>query len=158
VKVIASYLGTWTLARVYSESVSVVSNLSNQAGKILTETINVIGAFVLGTISKVLTETVLIYDTIAKSLPKVFSESVAVVSESFNQGGKIFTETVSIIGQFVLGTISKLLTEVVKVYDTYLKEWTLSRVFTETVSVVSEALNQAGKSLRNLCRLSAHSF
>jgi hypothetical protein len=145
VKVIASYLGTWTLARVYSESVSVVSNLSNQAGKILTETINVIGAFVLGTISKVLTETVLIYDTIAKSLPKVFSESVAVVSESFNQGGKIFTETVSIIGQFVLGTISKLLTEVVKVYDTYLKEWTLSRVFTETVSVVSEALNQAGK-------------
>jgi len=144
--VMPDYSKAWTLSRVLSEMLAVTGNAFNQAGKTFTETIEVVSTFVLGTISKLLTETINIVEKVNKSLPaRVFSEVVSVSVNLVNQNIKIFVETIAVVGEFVLGTISKLLLETVNIVAEYTKVWELSRTFTEIVGVAGNAFNQAGK-------------
>jgi hypothetical protein len=144
--VIASYLSTWTLSRVYQESIKVISGAYNQAGKIFGEMINVVDTFVLGTISKLFNEIVKVYDVIAKTLPaRIYSETVVVVGSVYNQSAKIFSEVISVVDQFILGTISKLFIETVKIVQQFITGGTFYKVLSEVVSVVGTGLNQGGK-------------
>ena len=146
VVVTPEYSKAWTLSRVLSEMVAVSGNTFNQAGKTFTEAIEVVGTFVLGTISKLLVETMQIIEKVSKSLPaRVFSEVVSVSVNMANQNVKIFIETIEVVSEFVLGTISKLLLETVKVVAEYTKAWELSRLFEEIVTVTGNGFNQAGK-------------
>jgi len=56
-----------------------------------------------------------------------------VIDDELNQPGKIFSEVIKVTGTFVLGTISKLLRETVKVAYSITK--TMSRIFTLVVKV-----------------------
>jgi len=56
-----------------------------------------------------------------------------VIDDELNQPGKIFSEVIKVTGTFVLGTISKLLRETVKVAYSITK--TMSRIFTLVVNV-----------------------
>jgi hypothetical protein len=146
VNVTPDYSKAWTLSRVLLEMLAVTGNAFNQAGKTFTEAIEVVGTFVLGTISKLLIEAVNIVEKVSKSLPaRVFSEVVKVSANAINQNVKIFVETVAVVGEFVLGTISKLLLETVNVVAEYTKAWELERVFEEIVTVTGNGFNQAGK-------------
>jgi hypothetical protein len=145
VYIVASYLKEWTLSRVLLETVQVAGNVFNQAGKIFIEIVSASSEFILGTISKVLTEIVSIFANATKYLPKTLTEAINVAGSILNQAVLTLQETINVVSTFVLGTISKLLTETLNIVETYLKVWTLSRVYEEVVKVVSLGVNQAGK-------------
>jgi hypothetical protein len=145
VYIVASYLKEWTLSRVLLETVQVAGNVFNQAGKIFVEIVLASSEFILGTISKVLTEIVSIFANATKYLPKTLTEAINVAGSILNQAVLTLQETINVVSTFVLGTISKLLTETLNIVETYLKVWTLSRVYEEVVKVVSLGVNQAGK-------------
>jgi hypothetical protein len=128
----------WTLSRVYSEIISVAENFFNQAGKIFSETVAIVGEFVLGTISKVFIEIVNVGSAITKSIPKTFEEIIAVSGNLFNQNIKVFTETLAVAGSFVLGTISKVFIETVVIGEALTR--TISRVFSEIISAIDSAI------------------
>jgi len=145
IKVLSSNLNVWQLGRLYSETIKVAGNVVSQSVKIFTEIINLTGTFILGTISKLFIEVVKISFIITKSLPKVFTENIKVVGSAIIQGVKVCIETVVVGGQFILGTISKLLIETIQIIETYLKAWTLGRVFTGTIKVVVSAFLEGGR-------------
>jgi hypothetical protein len=137
VNVVASYLKTWTLSRVFTESITAIGSIVRQTGRVFTQTVKVTGQFVLGTISKLLNETINIFEIVSKALPaKVYSETIRVADTVFTAFVRVLVESVKVSGQFVLGTISKVLIEIVNVAETFLRTWTLSRVLTETINVV----------------------
>jgi len=149
IKIIQDFTAVWQLGRIFSEIIKVADNVFTQGIKILTETIVVAGSFVLGTISKLLLEVVKVAEYVNKSLPaRVFTEIIAITDNLFNQSVKILTETVAVVGEFTLGTISKLIKETIKVVDNFTKEWTLSRVFTEVVEISGDLLNETGLILK----------
>ncbi len=148
-KVFDDNKNVWQLGRLYSETVKVADSVISQTGRFFAETIAVAGTFVLGTISKLIIEIVKIAEYIEKSLPaRVFSEAFTVAGNAFNQAGKIFVETLQVAGTFILGTISKLLIEIVNIAETFVRTWTLARVFSEVVKVAWDALNEAGLILK----------
>ncbi len=141
VKVIDNYSKAWTLSRVFSETVKVVGNLFNQAGLIFAETISVVGSFVLGTISKLLIETVKVYGIFNTAITRTFNEIIKIAGNAYNQAGKIFSEIVSVVGTMMNFNIGKLLKETVNVSISLVR--TLSRVFTQVINAVELTLQTA---------------
>lgn len=144
-KVFDNFVGVWTLGRTFVETMRVAGNIVGQSVKIFIETIIATSTLLRLLPAKVFSEVIKIYDTIAKSLPKVFIESVTIVGATINQAGKIFVEIVIVASEFVLGTISKLILETIKVAETYLKVWTLGRVFIEIIKITGNGIVEAGR-------------
>jgi hypothetical protein len=137
VRIVASTLNVWQLGRLFSETVRVSGSAITLTGRFFVETINVAGVWVLGTISKLLIEIVKITQFVGNTLPaRVFTETIQVIGNAINQNVRVFTEAITVAGEFVRGTISKLLVEVVNIAETFLRTWTLSRVFTEVVNAI----------------------
>lgn len=145
VRVVASYVKAWTLSRVFSEAVSVVGAVYNQGGKIFTEVIGVAENFVKTLLGITRYEFLQVRDVITKSMPKVFEETITVASELAKQTGRIFVEIVNVIGTWVLGTISKLLLEVVKVAEVFAKGGTFYKVLSETIRATGNVLALTGR-------------
>nr|MBP8994103.1 hypothetical protein [Bacteroidales bacterium] len=133
------------LNKLFSETLTLIDNLYNQTGKIFEETIINVDNFIRDVIGKRFYELVSVYDKISKSLPKTFLEIVVSTGNVFRQTGKIFAENIKAVGQFILGTISKLFIGSIKIIEKYTKIWTLSRLFEETVNVVSNVVRKIGK-------------
>lgn len=142
---ITQFIGNTLPAVVFSETIKITSNLYNQGVKIFTETIQVVGTFVLGTISKLLTEIINIVEDYTKAwtLSRIFTETVKVGWNIITETGLILKETVVIVGTFVLGTISKLLLETVKVAGNIV--FAITRVFVEIVNVSSNLVRAIGR-------------
>lgn len=132
-----------SIIRVFSETVNVVSTGIFVGSKLFIEVVNMVGTFVLGTISKRFIEVVNVSGNAIKVFPKVFVQSITVSSSAILTATKVLLENIKVAGSFILGTISKLFIEVVKVISSYTKIWTLSRVFTQTVKVVG-SISQLG--------------
>ena len=146
VRVVATYIKAWTLSRVFSETITATSEALNQAGKIFEEAITVSSEWIRGALGKGLYETIKIYEIISKTLPaRVFSETVNVAVNLGNQTAKIFIETVNVVGQFVLGTISKLLIEILRVDVVFEKAGVFYKVLSETITATGNALNQTAR-------------
>jgi len=142
-----------SLPKIFEETVVVVSVSFNEAGKIFTEVISVVGTFTLGTISKLFIEPVKVIASFLTGgiFYTTLTEIVVVAGNAFNQTGKIFIEVVSIVGDFILGTISKVLIEVVKVYDVL--NFAMTRLFEEIINVVDTSFNQGGKILSEVLQV-----
>jgi hypothetical protein len=128
--------------KIFTEIISVVGSFFKGGLKTFTETISVAGQFILGQISKLLIERVYMgfqYLYEATFFKVLTTEVIKVVSSSANQGVKIFTETVSVAGQFILGLISKLLIEIVKV--NYVIKKYLPKAFAEVIKISSSPFN-----------------
>jgi hypothetical protein len=145
IKVIPEYIKSWTLSRIYSETISVISGAFNQGGKIFAEALSVSSEYIRGLVSKLFEEIVKVYDSIEKSLPRVFSESVSVIGQGFNQGAKIFSESVSVVGEFILGTISKLFAEPLIVAYQFVAGGTFYKLFEEGISVIGNTFNEGAR-------------
>jgi hypothetical protein len=143
---------TKSLPKTFEEVVSVTGNMLNQTGKTFVEAINVVGTFVLGTISKLFIEVVKVAHSLTNvgTFYKLFSEAISVTEQFANRAGKIFAETIEVVGQFVLGTISKLFIETIKIVETYARTWTLSRVFSETINAVELYSTQIARTFTEL--------
>jgi hypothetical protein len=148
VNVAATYLKTWTLSRIFIENITAISNMVRRTGRVFTQTINVAGQFVLGTISKLLKETINIFEIVSRALPaKIYTEVIKVSGNAVIVFATTLYENIAVAGQFVLGTISKLLIEIVNIAETFLRTWTLSRVFTETINVIDSIFSSFVKIL-----------
>lgn len=143
--IVGEFTKNWTLSRILSETISVVSNWIGIGAKVLNEIIAIIPDLARMLPTKMFYETIRVVDTIAKSLPKTFVESIAVTGSIIHQTAKTFIEVINVIGTFVIDSISKLLNEIIGVVEIYTKEWTLSRLFTEFLVTVDRAFKQPGK-------------
>jgi len=141
-----------SLNKLFSETLTFIDNLYNQTGKMFKETIIAIDNFIRDNVSKRFYELVSVYSKISKSLPKTFSEIVVSTGNVFRQTGRRFTENMKVAGQFILGTISKLFIGSIKVIEKYTKIWTLSRVFEETINVVSHIAKKIGRSFVEIAK------
>lgn len=142
VKIAVSFIKVSSLHTIYMENVAVGANVFNQGLKTLSETVSATSEFILGTISKVLEEIIVVRDVILKSLPKTLQETVYAVSGVFSQGQRILTETITITGSFILGTISKLLTEVIKPIQIFSRQIVAYKEFNEIVNVIANGFTQ----------------
>jgi hypothetical protein len=146
VAVVSEFLKEWTLSRVYEEVLSVISSTWTETTRIFTEVLNVVGSFVLGTISKLLTETIKIYETLTRVLPsKVYEEVVRVFDKIENQAARILNEVIVVGTEFILGTISKVLVESIKTIQGFLTGGVFYKELSEVISVVGNVLNQGVK-------------
>jgi len=145
VKVVASFLRTWTLSRVFTEVIKGGSEAYQQSIKIFRETINVISSTVIPVPAKVFYETLKIVQNITKSLPKTFEEFLSITGNMLNQTGKTFVEAINVVGTYVLGTISKVFIERVKIVQGFITGGTFYKTFTEIIKVTGNGFNRAGK-------------
>jgi len=135
-----------TFYQILTDSVKVVSSIIRTTGRTLQEVIIVVVSMGSWVIGKLFVQPIKVFDTDTNvwQLGRLFSETIKVVGNVFSQSVKVFTEIVSIAGTFILGTISKVLIEVVKIYEIITKTLP-AKIFIEAIIVISNVLNQAGK-------------
>jgi hypothetical protein len=112
VKAIEIYLLNWQAYRVLEQVVGVTAMYANQSLKIFLEGVGVGITFIMGTILKLLVETVKVSVVIMKSLPKVFTEVAKVGANTFTQVVLVFTGSLGVAAT-IFRDLAKTLTETV---------------------------------------------
>jgi len=144
-----SFLRTSTLQRVFEEIVAVADTLSRQAQRAFSEAVAIADATIGKTISKFLSEAIVIADAIEKQISRIFSEIVAVTDSIARSAAKLLSDAVIIADIFsAVAVIKKELVEAVLLADSAIKSVTKSMV-TEIVLVADNAARLAGKNLQD---------
>lgn len=124
-----------TSPKSFSEVLKVSANLLSMSSRIMIEILILSGIFIIGTISKLLKETINISISFIKISYKIFSQTVKFSASYLNTQIKYLSENISVSGNFILGTISKLLKETVKVIQSY--RFAMARILSQIIKVSS---------------------
>lgn len=136
-------------ARLNSEVIAVGETLVLLSGKLLKEVINIVSTFAR-VVNKVLLEAVRMVDTAFFKFTryKVLTETINVLDTAITAVALIFTEVINVIGTLASFVIGKVITQIIRVVDTFGKEsWNLSRVFSETINMAETFAKTRGREL-----------
>jgi len=129
------------ITKTITEVISLTDIARRGYTQLLTETISLVEATVTKATAKVLTEVISLTDTFSKSLQafRTFTETINLTDVARRAYVLLLTETISLVEATVTKAITKVLTEVVSLTDTFSRLLQASRAFTETIKLTDAA-------------------
>lgn len=119
----------------FSETTTLVDTIKKETQKTLSEIINIVSSFAsIGVFDKVLSETIILTDTIKNKIIKLFSEAIIIVDNISKKSIKIFSEIIVFTDTVFKKTI-KTFSEIVSITDTITKRF--AKTFSETIILIS---------------------